>query len=103
MTDLTALTLAEARDGLKAKTFSATELTKAHSMPSKRPTTRSTPTCCVTPERRWKPQAESDRRLAKGEARPLEGLPLGNKDLFCHQGRAHHRVLEDPRRFQADV
>ena len=30
MTDLTRLTLTEARDGLKAKTFSSTELTKAH-------------------------------------------------------------------------
>ena len=30
VTDLTSLTLTEARDGLKAKTFSATELTKAH-------------------------------------------------------------------------
>ena len=29
-TDLTSLTLTEARDGLKAKTVSATELTKAH-------------------------------------------------------------------------
>ena len=30
MTDLTHLTLAEARDGLRAKTFTATELTRAH-------------------------------------------------------------------------
>ena len=29
---------------------------------------------------------EADARLAKGEARPLEGLPLGNKDLFCTNG-----------------
>ena len=46
---------------------------------------------------------ESDARLKEGEARPLEGLPLGNKDLFCTQGHAHDRVLEDPRRFQADL
>ena len=30
MTDLTTLTLTEARDGLKAKAFSATELAQAH-------------------------------------------------------------------------
>ena len=30
MTDLTRLTLTDARDGLKAKQFSATELAKAH-------------------------------------------------------------------------
>ncbi|MFN7662995.1 MAG: Asp-tRNA(Asn)/Glu-tRNA(Gln) amidotransferase subunit GatA [Alphaproteobacteria bacterium] len=26
---------------------------------------------------------ESDKRYAKGEARPLEGLPLATKDIFC--------------------
>ena len=30
MTDLTALTIASARDGLKQKSFSATELAEAH-------------------------------------------------------------------------
>ncbi len=28
----------------------------------------------------------ADERYAKGEARPLEGLPLGIKDLFCTKG-----------------
>src|SRR5690348_14690196 len=28
----------------------------------------------------------SDARIAKGEARPLEGLPLAIKDLFCTKG-----------------
>ena len=28
----------------------------------------------------------SDVRLAKGEGGPLEGLPLGIKDLFCTTG-----------------
>ncbi len=30
--------------------------------------------------------AESDRRIARGEARPLEGIPLAIKDLFCTEG-----------------
>jgi aspartyl-tRNA(Asn)/glutamyl-tRNA(Gln) amidotransferase subunit A len=41
--------------------------------------------------------AESDRRIAKGEARRLEGVPLGIKDLFCTEGvhsQAASRVLE---------
>jgi aspartyl-tRNA(Asn)/glutamyl-tRNA(Gln) amidotransferase subunit A len=29
---------------------------------------------------------ESDGRIARGEARPLEGLPLAIKDLFCTKG-----------------
>ena len=29
---------------------------------------------------------ESDARIAKDDARPLEGLPIGNKDLFCTNG-----------------
>ncbi len=41
----------------------------------------------------WKPRsmparwrAVSDNRLAKGEGGPLEGVPLGIKDLFCTKG-----------------
>jgi aspartyl-tRNA(Asn)/glutamyl-tRNA(Gln) amidotransferase subunit A len=41
--------------------------------------------------------AESDRRIARGEARPLEGLPLAIKDLFCTEGvrtTAGSRILD---------
>ena len=44
----------------------------------------------------------SDARLAQGRgAAPLEGMPLGIKDLFCTEGVAHHRRLEHPRGLQA--
>src|SRR5207249_7110898 len=39
----------------------------------------------------------SDRRLAAGEAGPLEGVPLGVKDLFCTEGihsQAASRILD---------
>jgi aspartyl-tRNA(Asn)/glutamyl-tRNA(Gln) amidotransferase subunit A len=39
-----------------------------------------------TPEKAMAMAAESDARIAKGEARPLEGLPLAIKDLFCTKG-----------------
>jgi aspartyl-tRNA(Asn)/glutamyl-tRNA(Gln) amidotransferase subunit A len=39
-----------------------------------------------TPEIALRQAASSDARLAKGEARPLEGLPLGIKDLYCTKG-----------------
>jgi aspartyl-tRNA(Asn)/glutamyl-tRNA(Gln) amidotransferase subunit A len=86
VTDLTGLTLAEARDGLKAKTFSATELTKAHIEAIEAANEALNAYVLLTPEAALEAAAESDRRLAKGEARPLEGLPLGNKDLFATKG-----------------
>ncbi len=39
-----------------------------------------------TPELALAQAKESDKRLKAGDARPLEGLPLGNKDLFCTMG-----------------
>ena len=85
MTDLTRLTLTEARDGLKAKTFSATELTKAHIAAVEKGRALNA-YVLETPEHALKQAAASDEKLAKGEARPLEGLPLGIKDLFATQG-----------------
>ncbi len=85
MTDLTTLTIAEIRDGLAAKAFSATELTKAYlgAMEAARSLNAF---IHETPEKALSMAAESDRRLARGEARALEGVPLGIKDLFCTEG-----------------
>ena len=44
------------------------------------------PMCCRRPSMRWRRPKISDARLAKGDARPLEGIPLGHKDLFCTNG-----------------
>ena len=98
MTDLTKLTLAEARDGLKAKAFSATELTKAHldAIAAANPAINAY--VLVTPEHALAQAKESDARLAKGGARPLEGVPLGNKDLFCTKDirtTACSKILDD--------
>ena len=83
MTDLTKLTLAEAREGLKAKTFTAKELTQAFldSIEAANPALNAY--VATTAERALAQAAESDARIARGDARPLEGLPLGIKDLFC--------------------
>lgn len=85
MSDLTSLTLAAARDGLKAKTFSATELAQAHveAVAAAKPLN-----CFIveTPEIALKQAAAADAALAKGEARPLEGIPLAIKDLYCTNG-----------------
>ena len=44
------------------------------------------------------PRKHADSRIAKGEARPLEGLPLAVKDLFCTKGvrtTAASRILDN--------
>jgi len=93
---LTELGLAEARDGLRAKTFSARELAEAHiaAVEAARPLNAF---LCETPEKARAMAAESDARLARGAARPLEGLPLAIKDLFCTENvptTAGSRILE---------
>jgi aspartyl-tRNA(Asn)/glutamyl-tRNA(Gln) amidotransferase subunit A len=85
VTDLTALTLAEARDGLSRRAFTAVELTDAYlaAMESGR-----TLNAFVheTPEKARAMAAASDARIAAGTARALEGLPLGIKDLYATEG-----------------
>jgi len=79
------LGLAEARDGLASREFSAVELTKAYIEAIDR--AKSLNAFIVeTPERALEMAEESDRRLAAGSNRPLEGVPLAIKDLFCTKG-----------------
>jgi aspartyl-tRNA(Asn)/glutamyl-tRNA(Gln) amidotransferase subunit A len=82
VTELTHLTIAEARDGLKAKTFSATELTKAHIAAIEKARALNA-YVLETPEKALAMASTSDERIAKGHAGSLEGIPLGIKDLFC--------------------
>ena len=83
--DLTAYTIAEIGNGLRRKTFSATELARAYIAAIE--SARSLNAYIVeTPEKALAMAAESDARIATGAARPLEGVPLGIKDLFCTEG-----------------
>ncbi|MFM9846350.1 MAG: Asp-tRNA(Asn)/Glu-tRNA(Gln) amidotransferase subunit GatA [Hyphomicrobiaceae bacterium] len=86
MSDLTRLTLADARAGLKKKQFTSTELTTAFVEAIKGGNAALNAYVLPTPEIALKQAAASDARLAKGTAGPLEGLPLGIKDLFCTRG-----------------
>jgi aspartyl-tRNA(Asn)/glutamyl-tRNA(Gln) amidotransferase subunit A len=85
MTDLTALSLAQARDALRKKEFSATELTEAH-LSAVDAADALNAFVLKTPEHAREMARVSDERLAKGEGGSLEGLPLGIKDLFCTAG-----------------
>jgi aspartyl-tRNA(Asn)/glutamyl-tRNA(Gln) amidotransferase subunit A len=86
MTDLTSLTLAVARDGLKAKKFSAVELTKAFVAAIDKANPALNAYVRTTPDQALAMAQISDNKLARGEGRPLEGLPLGIKDLFATKG-----------------
>ncbi len=85
MTELTQLTLAAARDGLRKKDFTSTELTKAF-LANMEQARDLNAYVLETPEKALKMSAQSDARLAKGESGDLEGLPLGIKDLFATDG-----------------
>ncbi|MGL6183702.1 MAG: amidase family protein, partial [Aestuariivirga sp.] len=82
MSALTNLTIAAARDGLRRKSFSALELTNAYLAAMEK--ARGLNAYVVeTPDKARAMASASDQRLARGEAGPLEGIPLGIKDLFA--------------------
>jgi aspartyl-tRNA(Asn)/glutamyl-tRNA(Gln) amidotransferase subunit A len=85
VTELTHLTLAEARDGLKARRFSATELAKAHIAAVEKARALNA-YVLETPEKALAMAAASDEKIGRGEGGALEGIPLGIKDLFCTEG-----------------
>ncbi len=85
MTDPTRLTLAEARDALHSRTLSARELADAHLAAIEKARALNG-FITETPDRARTMAAQSDERLGRGEGGPLEGIPLGIKDLYCTKG-----------------
>ena len=85
MSDLTRLTIAQAREALAGKQFSALELTDAYiaAMEAHRDLNAY---IVETPEKARDMAKVSDERFAAGKAGPLEGIPLGIKDLFATEG-----------------
>jgi aspartyl-tRNA(Asn)/glutamyl-tRNA(Gln) amidotransferase subunit A len=97
MTKLTHLTMAEARDGLAAKSFSAVELVEAHLRAVEAGRSLNA-FVTETPELAVERARASDARIAAGQAGAMEGLPIGMKDLFCTEGvrtTACSRILEN--------
>jgi aspartyl-tRNA(Asn)/glutamyl-tRNA(Gln) amidotransferase subunit A len=82
---LTELTLSDARSGLAAKQFSARELAEAYvaTMETARPLNAY---ITETPDLALDMAAAADGRLARGEKKPLDGIPIAVKDLFCTKG-----------------
>ena len=85
MSELTGLTLKAALDGLADKSFSSEEITAAHLKAID--AARALNAFLVnTPDQALEMARASDARRARGEAGPLDGAPLGIKDLFCTEG-----------------
>ena len=97
MSELTKLSITQALMGLKAKKFSASELTAAHiSNAEKYHSLNSYIT--ETFELARQGALESDKKYQQGNARKLEGIPVAVKDLFCTKGvktTAGSKMLEN--------
>src|SRR5256714_2503083 len=82
MTDLTSLTLAEARDGLAKKSFTSLELTDAH-LDAIEAARALNAFVMETPDQARAMARKADDSITKGQGGPLAGIPLGIKDLFA--------------------
>ncbi len=80
------LTITEALEQLKSGKISSTELTKAYLDRIEKYGTELNCYITITPERALADAAASDARYAAGSPLPLDGLPIGMKDLFATKG-----------------
>ena len=83
---LTDLTIVQAREGLRAKEFSAVELTLAHLHAIEALNPRLNAFITVSHAQAVDQARAADAALAAGEGRALTGIPLAIKDLFCTAG-----------------
>ncbi|MFP5509046.1 MAG: Asp-tRNA(Asn)/Glu-tRNA(Gln) amidotransferase subunit GatA [Paracoccaceae bacterium] len=96
MSELTKLTLAEARDRLRAREVTSLELTEA-CLSAIEGAGALNAFVHHTPEIARDQARAADARLAAGDAPAMCGLPIGVKDLFCTKGvpsQAASRILE---------
>lgn len=94
---LNALTIAEARDGLRVGEFTAREVTEACLLAAEGSTGLNA-FSEVTRDHALAMADAADKRLAAGQAPDLCGIPLGIKDLFCTKGfrsQAASNILKD--------
>src|SRR3984885_1856828 len=82
MTDLTSLTIAEARAGLGNKPFTSLEVTDAH-LAAIEAARALNALVWPTPDLARDMARAADASIGKGEGGPLGGIPLGIKDLFA--------------------
>ena len=86
MTDLTRLTIAEARDQLAKKAITSVELTDAYLAAIDAANGQFNAYVSVTADKARSMAKASDSRRAAGKVGNLEGIPLGIKDLYATEG-----------------
>jgi aspartyl-tRNA(Asn)/glutamyl-tRNA(Gln) amidotransferase subunit A len=86
MTDLTTLTITEALEQLRARQFSAVELTRAYLDRIEQHDSSIQAYLTVTPDRALADAEAADQALASGDSRPLLGIPLAIKDVLSTAG-----------------
>jgi aspartyl-tRNA(Asn)/glutamyl-tRNA(Gln) amidotransferase subunit A len=97
MSSLLNLTVTEAVKGLKAKSFSATELVKAH-IQQMNACDHLNAFITKTPEQALESARQSDERITAGKMLPLDGIPIAMKDLYCTKSvktTAASQILKD--------
>jgi len=85
MTNLTDLTVAQIRDGFRAGDFSAREVAEAFNanVAAAKPLNAF---IVETPDHSLAAADQADKDRASGTLKPLSGVPIGMKDLFCTNG-----------------
>jgi aspartyl-tRNA(Asn)/glutamyl-tRNA(Gln) amidotransferase subunit A len=78
-------TIAELAQGLKNKEFSSVELTQAFLARIRQHDPRLNCFVTVTEDLALAAAQAADARLARGDAGPLTGVPIAQKDIFCTQ------------------
>ena len=97
MSDLTKLSLAAAVKGLKNKEFTATEMTTQY-IKAMEMNKSLNAYITETPDRALEDAKASDARIQSGNALPLDGVPIAQKDLYCTKGvrtTAASKILEN--------
>jgi aspartyl-tRNA(Asn)/glutamyl-tRNA(Gln) amidotransferase subunit A len=79
-------TIAELSQGLRDKAFSSVELTEHFLARIRQNDARLNAFVTVTAERALEQARAADARIAAGQAAPLTGIPIAQKDIFCTQG-----------------
>ena len=96
MADISGLSIAAARDGLRAGDLGAVELTRA-AVDAAEAASALNAFSALTPERAMADAAKAQARIDGGDAPDICGVPLGIKDLFCVEGlpaQAASRILD---------
>ena len=86
MSDLHTLSVAKLIAGLQSKQFSSVELTEHFLQRIDSFDEQINSFITVTKEQALEQAKSADKQLAEGDKRPLLGVPMAHKDIFCTQG-----------------